>query len=228
MKVSVNELVVKNNAPVGKRSKFDEYNMHEDIKKWRYEGNSFKKIVNLIKEKFGVDTSYTALYTYCVKKGLTGDMSGEREKTINGHQELLDSLTVVKKNIALNYAMLEEFEKDFQSGDNKDINTKLYVSIVTSNERLLARRESLVKTITQTQALVYKYSLISDCMDRFKDMVKDEFGLDVWNRFRLKIINDVCMRELLKQIPKENDVVPIKKNCPKNEGKTMQRLGVSL
>lgn len=43
MKVSVNELVVKNNAPVGKRSKFDEYNMHEDIKKWRYEGNSFKK-----------------------------------------------------------------------------------------------------------------------------------------------------------------------------------------
>lgn len=30
--MSVDSLVVKNNAPVGKRSKFDEYNMHEDIK----------------------------------------------------------------------------------------------------------------------------------------------------------------------------------------------------
>ncbi|WP_440972249.1 hypothetical protein, partial [Megamonas funiformis] len=110
--MSVNELVVKNNAPVGKRNRFDEYNMHEDIKKWRYEGNSFKKIINLIKEKFDVNVSYTALYTYCVRKGLTGDMSGERQRTVNGYQELIDSLGVIKQNLALNQALFEDLEKD--------------------------------------------------------------------------------------------------------------------
>lgn len=223
--MSVDSLVVKNNAPVGKRSKFDEYNMHEDIKKWRYEGNSFKKIINLIKDKFGVTTSYTALYSYCVRRGLTGDMSGERQQTVNGYQELIDSLEVVKQNLALNQALFEDLERDSQNGN---LDPKLYSSVVTSSERLLSRRESLVKTITQQQALIYRYSIISKFIDRFEEMVTQEFGLEVWNDFKARIKDDFEMRELLRAIPKDETTVPVRKNCPKNLGKTEQRLGVSL
>lgn len=225
MKVSVNELVVKNNAPVGKRSKFDEYNMHEDIKKWRYEGNSFKKIINLIKEKFDVNVSYTALYTYCVRKGLTGDMSGERQRTVNGYQELIDSLGVIKQSLALNQALFEDLERESKEGN---LDTKKYTAVVSSSERLLTRRESLIKTIIQQQSLIYKYSAISRFIGRFEELVIERFGLDVWNDFKSRVVNDFEIKELMKRIPKDNDVVPVKKNCPKNEGKMSQKLGVSL
>lgn len=225
MKVSVNELVVKNNAPVGKRNRFDEYNMHEDIKKWRYEGNSFKKIINLIKEKFDVNVSYTALYTYCVRKGLTGDMSGERQRTVNGYQELIDSLGVIKQSLALNQALFEDLERESKEGN---LDTKKYTAVVSSSERLLTRRESLIKTIIQQQSLIYKYSAISRFIGRFEELVIERFGLDVWNDFKSRVVNDFEIKELMKRIPKDNDVVPIKKNCPKNEGKMSQKLGVSL
>lgn len=225
MKVSVNELVVKNNAPVGKRNRFDEYNMHEDIKKWRYEGNSFKKIINLIKEKFDVNVSYTALYTYCVRKGLTGDMSGERQRTVNGYQELIDSLGVIKQSLALNQALFEDLERESKEGN---LDTKKYTAVVSSSERLLTRRESLIKTIIQQQSLIYKYSAISRFIGRFEELVIERFGLDVWNDFKTRVVNDFEIKELMKRIPKDNDVVPIKKNCPKNEGKMSQKLGVSL
>ena len=225
MKVSVNELVVKNNAPVGKRNRFDEYNMHEDIKKWRYEGNSFKKIINLIKEKFDVNVSYTALYTYCVREGLTGDMSGERQRTVNGYQELIDSLGVIKQSLALNQALFEDLERESKEGN---LDTKKYTAVVSSSERLLTRRESLIKTIIQQQSLIYKYSAISRFIGRFEELVIERFGLDVWNDFKARVVNDFEIKELMKRIPKDNDVVPIKKNCPKNEGKMSQKLGVSL
>lgn len=223
--MSEDALVVKNNTPVGRRNRFDEYNMHEDIKKWRYEGNSFKKIINLIKEKFDVNVSYTALYTYCVRKGLTGDMSGERQRTVNGYQELIDSLGVIKQNLALNQALFEDLEKDSKEGK---LDTKKYTAIVSSSERLLTRRESLIKTIIQQQSLIYKYSAISRFIGRFEELVIERFGLDVWNDFKTRVVNDFEIKELMKRIPKDNDVVPIKKNCPKNEGKMSQKLGVSL
>ena len=223
--MSVNEMVVKSNAPYGKRSRFDEYNMHEDIKKWRYEGNSFNKIIKLIKDKFGVNTSYTALYTYCVRHGLNGDMSGERERAVNSYQELVDSLEVVTQGLALNQALFEELEKDAKEGN---LDTKMYTSVITSNERLLSRRESLLKTITQQQALIYRYGVISKFMDRIKDIITEEYGLAVWNCILIKCQNDFELRELLKQIPKEEGSIPVRKNCPKNTGKQSARVGVSL
>ena len=213
--MSEDALVVKNNTPVGRRNRFDEYNMHEDIKKWRYEGNSFKKIINLIKEKFDVNVSYTALYTYCVRKGLTGDMSGERQRTVNGYQELIDSLGVIKQSLALNQALFEDLERESKEGN---LDTKKYTAVVSSSERLLTRRESLI----------YKYSAISRFIGRFEELVIERFGLDVWNDFKTRVVNDFEIKELMKRIPKDNDVVPIKKNCPKNEGKMSQKLGVSL
>ena len=213
--MSEDALVVKNNTPVGRRNRFDEYNMHEDIKKWRYEGNSFKKIINLIKEKFDVNVSYTALYTYCVRKGLTGDMSGERQRTVNGYQELIDSLGVIKQSLALNQALFEDLERESKEGN---LDTKKYTAVVSSTERLLTRRESLI----------YKYSAISRFIGRFEELVIERFGLDVWNDFKTRVVNDFEIKELMKRIPKDNDVVPIKKNCPKNEGKMSQKLGVSL
>ncbi|WP_270649995.1 hypothetical protein [Megamonas funiformis] len=223
--MSEDALVVKNNTPVGRRNRFDEYNMHEDIKKWRYEGNSFKKIINLIKEKFDVNVSYTALYTYCVRKGLTGDMSGERQRTVNGYQELIDSLGVIKQSLALNQALFEDLERESKEGN---LDTKKYTAVVSSSERLLTRRESLIKTIIQQQSLIYKYSAISRFIGRFEELVIERFGLDVWNDFKTRVVNDFEIKELMKRIPKDNDVVPIKKNCPKNEGKMSQKLGVSL
>lgn len=223
--MSEDTLVVKNNTPVGRRNRFDEYNMYEDIKKWRYEGNSFKKIINLIKEKFDVNVSYTALYTYCVRKGLTGDMSGERQRTVNGYQELIDSLGVIKQSLALNQALFEDLERESKEGN---LDTKKYTAVVSSSERLLTRRESLIKTIIQQQSLIYKYSAISRFIGRFEELVIERFGLDVWNDFKTRVVNDFEIKELMKRIPKDNDVVPIKKNCPKNEGKMSQKLGVSL
>ena len=223
--MSEDALVVKNNTPVGRRNRFDEYKMHEDIKKWRYEGNSFKKIINLIKEKFDVNVSYTALYTYCVRKGLTGDMSGERQRTVNGYQELIDSLGVIKQSLALNQALFEDLERESKEGN---LDTKKYTAVVSSSERLLTRRESLIKTIIQQQSLIYKYSAISRFIGRFEELVIERFGLDVWNDFKTRVVNDFEIKELMKRIPKDNDVVPIKKNCPKNEGKMSQKLGVSL
>ena len=121
--------------------------------------------------------------------------------------------------------MFEDLEKDSKEGK---LDTKKYTAIVSSSERLLTRRESLIKTIIQNQSLIYKYSAISRFIGRFEEMVINKFGLDVWNDFKVSVRDDFEIKELMKRIPKDNDIVPVKKNCPKNKGKMSQKLGVSL
>ena len=152
-------------------------------------------------------------------------MSGERQRTVNGYQELIDSLGVIKQSLALNQALFEDLERESKEGN---LDTKKYTAVVSSSERLLTRRESLIKTIIQQQSLIYKYSAISRFIGRFEELVIERFGLDVWNDFKSRVVNDFEIKELMKRIPKDNDVVPVKKNCPKNEGKMSQKLGVSL
>ena len=103
--------------------------------------------------------------------------------------------------------MFEDLEKDSKEGK---LDTKKYTAIVSSSERLLTRRESLIKTIIQNQSLIYKYSAISRFIGRFEEMVINKFGLDVWNDFKVSVRDDFEIKELMKRIPKDNDIVPVK------------------
>lgn len=50
-------------------------------------------------------------------------MSGERQRTVNGYQELIDSLGVIKQSLALNQALFEDLERESKEGnlDTKNI-----------------------------------------------------------------------------------------------------------
>ena len=224
---STNSLVEETSKPRKSQiSTINKYNMGEDIRRWRYEGNSFKKIVKLIQEKFNVTISYTALYRHCVRKGLVGDMSGERQRAVNSYQELLDSLGVVKQQLALNQALFEELESKVKTGD---VDIKLYLAVDASNDKALKRQESLLKTITTQQALIYRYCVVSKFMDRIQSIIMEEYGLPAWNIIAKRCEDDFELRELLKKIPKEDVVRKISTSGHrKNEGKFAQQVGVSL
>lgn len=223
--------VVEPTAPATKGNKqisiIDKYNMRDDVRKWRYEGNSFKKIVKLIKDKFDVDISYTALYRYCVKKGLVGDMSGERQRAVNSYQELIDSLGVVKQQLALNQALFEELEQKAKTGN---IDYKLYFAVDASNDKALKRQESLLKTITAQQALIYRYINVSKFIDRVQDIIMEEYGLPAWNIIAKRCEEDFELREILRKIPKEDmeRKISTRGGHRRNEGQLAKKFGVSL
>ena len=131
-----------------------------------------------------------------------GDMSGEREKAINGYNELIDSLKIVNKGIAVTQAALEETENSLNNGE---FDAKSYSSVFNTLDKLLARRESLISAITHYQGLIYKYSKIDQFMSRIQEIIIDHGGLTLWNTIYKSVQSDFILRELLKEIPKEED-----------------------
>lgn len=187
---------------IKKTNVFERNNMLPYIRQWRMDGISYNKIVSLIKEQFGVTVVYSQLYTYCTRNGLD-DLSGERKQTVNCYQELLDSLAAIKKSIAVSQVALEETQQQIKEGS---FDNKSFASIITANERLEARRESLIKSIVSMQQLVYNYKNISDFMNRIQEIIKDKLGLEAWDILSKELAEDFQLRELLRKIPKEKDV----------------------
>ena len=197
------EIVEKKLSPFGSVSVFEKYNMLDKIKEWRLAGYSYRATTKKIEEEYGVKVNYATLYHFCVKHGLDGDMSGERKKAINGYNELFDSLTIVNKGIAVTQAALEETENSLNNGE---FDAKSYSSVFNTLDKLLARRESLIAAITHYQGLIYKYSKIDQFIGRIQEILIEEGGLTLWNKVWKTIQDDFVLRELLKEIPKEEDV----------------------
>lgn len=183
-------------------SVFEKYNMLEKIKEWRLAGYSYRATTKKIEEEYGVKINFSTLYQFCVKHGLDGDMSGEREKAINSYNELIDSLKIVNKGIAVTQAALEETENSLNNGE---FDAKSYSSVFNTLDKLLARRESLISAITHYQGLIYKYSKIDQFMSRIQEIIIDHGGLTLWNTIYKSVQDDFILRELLKEIPKEED-----------------------
>ena len=195
----------KENLPINPKtgkaySIFDQYKMFDDIKHWRMSGLSYKRTLKKVKEKYKVNPSYTALYAYCVSRGLDGDMSGTRATTINTYEKLLDGIAINDKAIAVSQVALEEVEEQIQSGD---LDSKMYSAIMASVERQLSRRESLLKSLTEQQDLIYRYINVSKLVDRMQEIVVEKGGLDVWNTIWKAVKGDFMFRELLSKIPQD-------------------------
>lgn len=201
-----------------------QYNMQEDVKRWRMMGLSYRQTTEEIKKKFGVTLSLNSLYNFCVRNGLDGDMSGEREKTVNVYQDLLDSLKTVEKSIATNEAILEEVQ---QTIGTTEFDSKLYIAAQTSLDKMLNRRTALLQSIVSSQALIFKYKTVSDFMGRVQTIVIEKAGLAMWNEITAAIADDVILNELLKEIPKDEKEVKPRKNRP-NEGKSKRKMGVEI
>ena len=221
------EIIVGQTRPYlsNKISIFDKLNAVQDIKKWRYQGLSYRNTIKEFEKKYNVQVSYMTLYNFCVRNGLDGDMSGEREKTVNVYNDLQDSLRVVNNSLAINQAILEEIQTTVGT---EEFDSKLYIATQTALDKLLARRESLLKSILNSQALVYKYQSINKFMDKAFEVIKEYAGTEVLNAVTNGLKTDFTLKELMKQIPKEEEVVINPTQNSVNKGATKKRLGVSL
>lgn len=208
--------VVQTPKRFGSVSVFDQYNMLEKIKEWRLAGYSYRATAKKIQEVFNVKVTYTALYYFCVEHGLDGDMSGERAKTVNSYNELIDSLNITNKAIAVTQVALEEIENSIN--DNK-FDVKNYSGVFSTLDKLLGRRESLLAEITYYQGLIYKYSKINQFMGVVQKIIIDEGGLTLWNKICKVLKDDMVLTELMKEIPKEEDKLAKKYTSKTLKGK---------
>ena len=208
--------VVQTPKRFGSVSVFDQYNMLEKIKEWRLAGYSYLDTANKIQEVFNVKLTNNALYYFCVEHGLDGDMSGERAKTVNSYNELIDSLNITNKAIAVTQVALEEIENSIN--DNK-FDVKNYSGVFSTLDKLLGRRESLLAEITYYQGLIYKYSKINQFMGVVQKIIIDEGGLTLWNKICKVLKDDMVLTELMKEIPKEEDKLAKKYTSKTLKGK---------
>ena len=169
----------KNSAPLQgiNISRIDFYQIGDKVSKLRSSGATLQEITDEINQKYLPADAVPINAMTCsrwIKKNLSAsdnvDQRQSEDYSCNEHQELLDMLQFINNQLEIAEGLLSDIRKEAK--EKKVTNGKEVRDVLFILEKLTARKQSILASLTEVKAKIYSFSNLNEIIRIALDIVK--------------------------------------------------------